>query len=68
MAFTEIVTRVVVAEEVNLSIVEEFQNLLDSLIERRVAIFDSEISTTLLCEVEGADEIRREMLEPDVKT
>ncbi len=61
MAFSKIVTRVVVDEKDKQMVTKQIQSCLDALVDRRVLVFDSGLTIFVVCEVEGYDEIRREM-------
>jgi hypothetical protein len=61
MPFTKIVARVVVDKRDRETVVKHLQSCIDALVARRVPVFDSGLTTSLVCEVEDADEIRREM-------
>lgn len=63
MPYARITACILVEEQDSAVVQESLQSLLDSIVIDGRPVFDSEITCTTICEVPGADEIRRE-LEP----
>jgi hypothetical protein len=60
MPYTRITACILVEERDSQTTQEAIQLLFDGLVIDHKPVFDSEISCTTLCEVPGADEVRRE--------
>ncbi len=50
-----------VEEKDCLRVMEDFQKLIDRLIQRRIPVFESDVSTVVTCDEENAEEMRWEM-------
>ena len=64
MTFPRITACLTVDETNEVPVVSALNMLFDSLVIRRMPVFDTDIKTESVCDVEGAEELRREMLKP----
>jgi len=60
MPYTRITACILVEDRDSQTTQEAIQSLFDSFVIDHRPVFDSDISCTTLCEVPGADEVRRE--------
>ena len=61
MNFAEVSARLVVDKKHRAVATERLHSALDSLSRDSIPVFDSEVSFTLVCEVEGEQEVRADI-------
>ncbi len=60
MPFKRITASILVEEKDGDATQESIQSLFDSFVIQHTPVFDSDVSCATVCEVAGADEVRRE--------
>jgi hypothetical protein len=67
MPFVEIFVRLVVDEKNKSTVIEDLETTLDSFPKRGIPVFDSEVSSSTVCDVPDEQQTREELLPDEPK-